>query len=75
MTCAALNLDLNAFLGRARHGVNDRFNAESATEYDLRYSVGSMEFDGQRHGTVDALLHEADQMMYSIKKQKQAAAR
>ncbi|MES9993307.1 MAG: sensor domain-containing diguanylate cyclase [Candidatus Thiodiazotropha sp.] len=40
-------------------------------EYDISFSYGVVEFDPEKHPTVDALLKESDMLMYQTKQTKQ----
>ena len=57
---------LSIVLSRLRQGV-DSHNRSAHRGYALQYSVGALEFDAQRHTSVDAMLKEADQMMVQHK--------
>ncbi len=49
-------------------------NREASRGYDLRYSVGAVEFDPSRHPSVDELMAEADALMYAQKRARREAA-
>ena len=48
----------------------ESYNAAGERPYALGYSVGAIVFDPRRHGSVDDLLREADECMYSQKRSK-----
>ncbi|BBH12707.1 hypothetical protein CH06BL_19550 [Chromobacterium haemolyticum] len=52
----------------ARH--LDAYNASSGQPYPLAFSVGIVELDAERHFSIEALLAEGDELMYSIKAAK-----
>jgi diguanylate cyclase (GGDEF)-like protein len=52
----------------------DRLNAKEQRGYELRYSVGKVNYQPVRHGSVEAMMADADQLMYEQKRQKQRAA-
>lgn len=64
--------ELGPALARMRQSV-DAHNRTAQRGYDLRYSVGAVEFDATRHGDVAALIAEADAMMYEQKRRRAAA--
>jgi diguanylate cyclase (GGDEF)-like protein len=51
----------------------DSYNAKTDRPYALTCSAGAVPFDKKRHSSVDALLHDADQRMYSQKRAKKSA--
>jgi diguanylate cyclase (GGDEF)-like protein len=51
----------------------DSHNAETERPYGLTFSVGAVPFDKKRHASVDDLLRDADQCMYSHKRSKRCA--
>lgn len=57
---------LGVVLNRLRHGI-DNHNRSAHRGYALHYSVAALEFDAQRHVSVDAMLAEAEQLMYQHK--------
>ena len=63
--------DLRQVLSRLDAAV-DRQNAAERRGYDLRYSVGAVDFDPRQHPDIDALTAAADALMYA---QKQARRR
>jgi diguanylate cyclase (GGDEF)-like protein len=60
-------------LDRLQRAVDD-VNRNINRGYALRFSVGQVDFDPQRHRTVDLLLGEADERMYERKRAKEQAA-
>jgi diguanylate cyclase (GGDEF)-like protein len=60
-------------LDRLQRAVDD-VNRNINRGYDLRFSVGQVDFDPQRHRTIDLLLGEADERMYERKRAKERAA-
>ena len=48
----------------------DKYNQESKRGYDISFSHGIVEFNPERHHTLDAMLAEGDSLMYEIKKSK-----
>lgn len=56
-------------LARLR-GIVDEHNQLMAREYNLRYSVGAVEFDVTRHRDIGALMGEADGLMYQQKRRR-----
>lgn len=48
----------------------DAHNAESGRSYALAFSAGDVLFDKKRHGSIDDLLHDADERMYLQKRGK-----
>lgn len=62
---------LGVVLNRLRHGI-DSHNRSAHRGYALHYSVGALEFDPQRHTSIDAMLGEADQLMYQHKNSRTA---
>jgi diguanylate cyclase (GGDEF)-like protein len=50
-------------------------NAEAGRAYALAYSVGQIAFDPERHDSVDALLHDADRLMYEDKRRRKSRDR
>ena len=51
----------------------DEVNRSSKSGYELLFSVGQVDFDPQRHRTIDLLLGEADERMYERKRNKEPA--
>lgn len=48
----------------------ERYNQEAKRGYDISFSHGIVEFDPDKHNTVDALLADGDSLMYRLKKAK-----
>ena len=46
-----------------------KYNQEANREYDISVSYGIVEFNYDKHDTVDALLADGDSLMYEGKKQ------
>lgn len=61
-------------LSRLQHDLTAA-NARAQRGYEIRYSVGLIEYDPARHGDVAALLAEADSAMYSDKLTHRVAPR
>lgn len=57
-------------LDRLQQAVN-RLNLEACRGYDIRYSVGAIEFNAVDHGNIQKLMSAADELMYNHKKQNQ----
>lgn len=49
-------------------------NEKAGAEYELCFSQGLVEFDAERHPTIDTLLAEADSRMYQSKRQREAGS-
>jgi diguanylate cyclase (GGDEF)-like protein len=45
---------------------------EACARFDLRYSVGTAEYDADRHPSIQALMSDADKDMYTTKRKKAA---
>lgn len=54
---------------RFRDAVN-QFNQQSATDFQLNFSVGIMQFDAHSHENADCMLRDADALMYKRKRAK-----
>ncbi len=54
--------------------IRKAYNETAARGYDILYSVGIVEFDPQKHHTVEDLLEDGDQLMYAQKKSKRASS-
>ncbi len=52
---------------RLKHAVASH-NAASRRGYDIVFSMGAVELDASRHGTIEALMAEADKLMYAHKR-------
>lgn len=46
----------------------EKYNQESDRAYDISFSYGIAEFHHEKHFTIDALLADADSLMYEIKR-------
>ncbi len=53
-------------IGRFRESL-DKINQERARGYEIAFSAGIVEFDPDRHSSIDALLKEGDKLMYAVK--------
>ena len=51
----------------------DQHNRSSSRGYDIRFSVGAVSYEPIRHGSIKAMLADADALMYERKRSKQAA--
>ncbi|GGC84208.1 sensor domain-containing diguanylate cyclase [Undibacterium terreum] len=56
---------------RLQHAVDAR-NAEDARGYDIRFSVGQIEYAAERHTSIASLLADADTAMYANKQAMKA---
>lgn len=52
--------------------VRKAHNQTAARGYDILYSVGIVEFDPQKHHSVEDMLEDGDRLMYAQKKNKRA---
>lgn len=59
--------EVSTVLERLQQAV-DEANGEGHCGYKLAYSVGDVAFDPDQHGDIDALIGEADQLMYQRKR-------
>lgn len=48
----------------------EKYNAAASRGYDISFSYGIVEFDPDKHPTVEALLAEGDSLMYEHKRKK-----
>ena len=48
----------------------EKYNTETVRGYDISVSYGIVEFNHDKHGTVEALLADADSLMYKHKNKK-----
>ena len=48
----------------------EKYNQEAKRGYDISFSHGIVEFNPEKHHTLDALLAEGDSLMYGIKRSK-----
>lgn len=62
------HVEIAAIMARLKEILDER-NAMLQRGYDIRFSVGQIEYDPQRHQSIDTLLADADAAMYT---QKQA---
>ncbi|AMZ75233.1 MULTISPECIES: diguanylate cyclase [Pseudomonas] len=62
------HVEIAAIMARLKEILDER-NAMLQRGYDIRFSVGQIEYDAQRHQLIDNLLADADAAMYA---QKQA---
>ena len=60
------HVETTAIMARLKEILDER-NAMLQRGYEIRFSVGQIEYDPQRHETVDRLLADADQAMYAHK--------
>lgn len=60
---------LDGALQRLEHAVHAH-NRDAGHEYDIEYSVGTLEFDRSRHEGIADLMAEADRLMYEHKSRK-----
>jgi diguanylate cyclase (GGDEF)-like protein len=51
----------------------DEYNTEAERGYDIRYSVGQVEYNVERHPSIESLILESDTNMYANKKQLKAS--
>jgi len=58
---------------RLTHSLDER-NAQAQRGYSIRFSVGQIEYDAARHGSIAELLSAADAAMYSHKQASKARA-
>ncbi|MGN8343329.1 diguanylate cyclase [Pseudomonas sp. SMV71] len=65
------HVETTAIMARLREILDER-NATLQRGYDIRFSVGQIEYDPSHHESIDNLLADADAAMYA---QKQAARR
>ncbi|MCF4994681.1 diguanylate cyclase [Pseudomonas syringae] len=60
------HVETTAIMARLKEILEER-NARLQRGYDIRFSVGQIEYDAKRHDTVDRLLADADGAMYAHK--------
>jgi diguanylate cyclase (GGDEF)-like protein len=65
-TTSAGSMDL---LGRLKQTI-DSLNRKARNGYDIRYSAGLIEYDVEKHSSIDNLIADADKAMYADKKDK-----
>jgi diguanylate cyclase (GGDEF)-like protein len=69
----------NASIATAQHLVErvgralEQYNRAAGRGYDLSFSHGIVEFDPDKHATLDALMADADALMYRSKKPRRVA--
>ncbi len=63
---------LGVALGHLAKAVT-KHNQQTQRGYDIVYSVGGVEFDFDRHADIDALMADADALMYAQKRSRRAA--
>ncbi len=51
----------------------EEFNQKANRGYNISFSYGIVEFDPEKHHSIDALLNEGDSLMYECKKQRKDA--
>jgi len=54
--------------------IREGFNKQEARGYDILCSIGTIEFDANRHQSVDDLLQDGDRLMYQQKQAKRTKA-
>jgi diguanylate cyclase (GGDEF)-like protein len=64
--------DSSIALQRLQHAVAEH-NRTSQRGYEIRFSAGVLAYEPARHSSIDALLGEADALMYERKRAKRAA--
>jgi diguanylate cyclase (GGDEF)-like protein len=55
--------------------IRTEFNQREARGYDIQCSVGMVEFDPNRHQSIDDLLQDGDRLMYAQKQMKRKSAK
>lgn len=56
-------------VARLRQSVT-KYNQEAKCGYDILFSHGIIEFDPEKHHTIDAMLADGDSLMYGLKRSK-----
>jgi len=69
---AADHIETSAIMARLREILDER-NATLKRGYDIRFSVGQIEYDAERHPDIEALLADADKAMYLHKQASKRA--
>lgn len=69
---AADHIETSAIMARLREILDER-NATLKRGYDIRFSVGQIEYDAGRHPDIEALLADADKAMYLHKQASKRA--
>jgi diguanylate cyclase (GGDEF)-like protein len=52
----------------------NNYNQHASRGYDISFSYGVVEFDPDKHDSLEALLHDGDNLMYECKKQHKVSA-
>jgi diguanylate cyclase (GGDEF)-like protein len=52
------------------HKSVEKYNQEAKRGYDIMFSHGIMEFNPEKHPTIEAMLADGDSLMYALKKSK-----
>jgi diguanylate cyclase (GGDEF)-like protein len=73
LTTNCTMVDSKVALQRLNRAVEDS-NRTSQRGYEIRFSAGEVGYDPARHRSIDALLSDADALMYRRKRQTHAAA-
>ena len=47
-----------------------KYNQEAKCGYDIMFSHGIVEFNPEKHSTIEAMLADGDSLMYALKKSK-----
>lgn len=58
--------DCNIVIDRLRSAV-EAHNAQSVLGYEIDFSVGTVEYDPERHASIEAMMADADKLMYRQK--------
>ncbi|MEX5611248.1 sensor domain-containing diguanylate cyclase [Pseudomonas protegens] len=66
------HVETSAIMARLREILDER-NATLKRGYDIRFSVGQIEYDAERHPDIEALLADADKAMYLHKQASKRA--
>jgi len=66
------NYEKSALILNRLEEIRQNYNQTAARGYDILYSVGIVEFDPEKHHTVEDMLEEGDRLMYAQKKTKRA---
>ncbi|OBZ22936.1 GGDEF domain-containing protein [Pseudomonas protegens] len=69
---AADHVETSAIMARLREILDER-NATLKRGYEIRFSVGQIEYDAERHPDIEALLADADKAMYLHKQASKRA--
>lgn len=68
----ASKADAENVVARLRQSV-EKYNQEAERRYDISFSHGIVEFDPDKHHTIDALLTDGDSLMYELKRSKKSS--